>query len=1492
MLTRRRYNDDAAVFEEIVKGQMDRSAGDAHNGFRQFVLSAVQREFASHQDKGELAQYLKQIPIIQSMQTKIVNNLADPETIKKWLDNMDINPGQVRSNGSIQIYITENMEVIATAEKLPILKSVVVSEDRIKMYEELLKTGVSVDQLLAMFYAGVYLSLPTHENIQSWMDLIARLDINTLKDPLTQLSELHEAGVDFTTDHKPATRDTELLIISDMATLILTLVSETKVYTRARDIQILLFLTRVNRLSALIDQLETTDKILRQKSETNLTKIVKDMQYKLDVDLTNITQIPALSRKTVLKPAEKIHTYSPNFMENWCLRAAVDIFDGFFRISYVVGLCAAAPPRQVRYSQYSWHRRFIFQTEPKQNIQGSVFHIRTAENLLLNVETNPDKLDKDFETLGAEILQDENLYDSSSIVGKFTNTSHVPPGLKELYQATLVSGDGKDYLLGLCPLHLDQPWINDTCLLCQFPTLTTDIISYIFENKQGLDSLKGFHGTDQGKNKLLCKHLEVPSFCVKCVLQQAIMDNRDNHEKCSQTKLPCWTHKKLCKQTSCCILEQISQTIVTIATKTDRIRSNPTLNLACTMTIEMMSYLHLLRVAKPRNMEIRSIIFHEAMPTTRFDFMGWLQTSGDKNPSRRQTVDQQIQDIPAIMKLLQGYHNTEEVTKTTSTQQVVGPTPFGKVHKLPQTNDTVAEKMELIVNLLKTILSDKDQVSTILSGDNACSTSSRDSHTVPDIDSEKGVGEYNYTQPNKTSRAQGLVQYSSGEEEMEVFKNGLVSQGRYERTFEPKLTSTQNPRLTKLNVRYNGNPVNYRQDGTRDQYQELPNDQQSINQTHREENKQSGRPRSQLERGGEEPTRQVESRQGHQKRHGYKMNVFFQDPDIQDQIPDHGVPEYVVLRQTLDPETVRNINDVDHGLEQIADWKERAHASINYRCWNEPCYADDIYFINSTANQANKLWRDYTSKSRDTIKASIQPEFKTTLAYCPEPCDLLSTFPLHFANRDTALRESHFNRLSSLNVDIINSTIEQGYKIYTFLCNATTVKNQFSELSQRNLVSLILDRLKDSTLPRQITEMLSVRFMELDYNENLYCYYVYKFLEDNYCETLRNSSTVQKLMDRERMEGRTVTSYIEALRPLCRLHVQSMTSDLVTQNRLLETQLKDKLISYLPLRSLSILQGVVGDPTFKSTSVARLTQELKRIDQVYDRRRQEVEDVNYYKTSDFQTPTDEIDFIEQEDESELEPLDICVFRTKVNGQRVQINPQLANTTEGACYKCNDTNHVSLSPNCPYVNQPFTMTPCNNCRHGLHLTSNCVKREKVAKTIAMVNFQRNSGTKTVLENKPWSNRTEPPGAHKVVKFRQQRFSGMNKPNGDTGSSRPKNNGDTGTYRVKSNGDTGSYRPKPNGDYMGSYRPKPNGEYTGSYKPKPQSNTTGNELNQNKKIANINVVYLDSVEQEPEYSLEDGEQEDHNPEEDEEIVDLLHFLEDPDFLEDGDGGTEAR
>ena len=74
-------------------------------------------------------------------------------------------------------------------------------------------------------------------------------------------------------------------------------------------------------------------------------------------------------------------------------------------------------------------------------------------------------------------------------------------------------------------------------------------------------------------------------------------------------------------------------------------------------------------------------------------------------------------------------------------------------------------------------------------------------------------------------------------------------------------------------------------------------------------------------------------------------------------------------------------------------------------------------------------------------------------------------------------------------------------------------------------------------------EMLSLRFLEPDNKEEYYCYYVYKFLETNYCEALHNTSTVQTLMDRERMAGRTETSYIEALQPLCTLYVQSMTND-------------------------------------------------------------------------------------------------------------------------------------------------------------------------------------------------------------------------------------------------------------------------------------------------------------------------------------------------------------
>ena len=127
--------------------------------------------------------------------------------------------------------------------------------------------------------------------------------------------------------------------------------------------------------------------------------------------------------------------------------------------------------------------------------------------------------------------------------------------------------------------------------------------------------------------------------------------------------------------------------------------------------------------------------------------------------------------------------------------------------------------------------------------------------------------------------------------------------------------------------------------------------------------------------------------------------------------------------------------------------------------------------------------------------------------------------------------------------------MEQAYQVYTFLCSCTSMKNQFAELSQKNLVALILDRIKESTLARQVTEMIEEKLMEKGYNDNYYVYHVYKFMEDLFCNPLRNSSSVLTLMDKERMQGRTVQSYIEALRPLCRLYVQCISSNLSEQKK-------------------------------------------------------------------------------------------------------------------------------------------------------------------------------------------------------------------------------------------------------------------------------------------------------------------------------------------------------
>ena len=484
----------------------------------------------------------------------------------------------------------------------------------------------------------------------------------------------------------------------------------------------------------------------------------------------------------------------------------------------------------------------------------------------------------------------------------------------------------------------------------------------------------------------------------------------------------------------------------------------------------------------------------------------------------------------------------------------------------------------------------------------------------------------------------------------------------------------------------------------------------------------------------EPPEREPQETKYQENAHGYEVNHFFVNDTYQEKIPKPGTPDYCVLAMDLDPRGVRNRRDMEAGLDQIDSWETRASIAIQRKCSKQNCHDYDLDILDETCRFVRRTWKFLCEQTYYTREET--PSRANCSELYPEPRDLLSTFPIHFAQRDAGLKDSHFNRLNKLNVDTVSSTLEQAYQVYSFLCSCTSMKNQFAELSQKNLVALILDRIKESTLARQVTEMIEDKLMEEEYKEQYYVYYVYKFMEDLFCDPLRNSSTVLTLMDNEKMQGRTVQSYVEALRPLCRLYVQCISPNPREQQRLLEKVLKDKLLTFLPMRVVSTLQGMHQDPGFQTTALVVLLASLKQLEQANDRRRQTTEDIN------FVSRTKKIHQIEQNKWEETEPIQVFsasrtdidptyspepdtinMFGLRFGDKRVMINPKMANTDEKACYKCNNPTHLSNSKDCMYNDTPLTMTPCENCKVGLHPTSKCKKGRAVRSTDVNALFQK-------------------------------------------------------------------------------------------------------------------------------------------------------------------------
>ena len=340
--------------------------------------------------------------------------------------------------------------------------------------------------------------------------------------------------------------------------------------------------------------------------------------------------------------------------------------------------------------------------------------------------------------------------------------------------------------------------------------------------------------------------------------------------------------------------------------------------------------------------------------------------------------------------------------------------------------------------------------------------------------------------------------------------------------------------------------------------------------------------------------------------------------------------------------------------------------------------------------------------------------------YIPPGESLISRFPLQFSTRDCSLKENHYNRIQPLNMDEIPNTLDQSTKMYEFLEKITLFKNQVVEFSQRNLVGLIMDRLKNSTIISQLNDLYENMYAENSHVEKYHCFYAYSFLEKTYCKPVLSIDTIQDLMARQLVtKPKSVHTYIQKIKPLAELWAKNINQryqkngvvDMVQVTTLKESFLKERLLKILPKNVLAALQGQYG-PRFKSVSVKKLLEKLSELEFINDvRQNREINNM-------FVDEDDSEENIDMSDVFEINNLERKETGYRRNGKFRPLNPNICGVPPNSCFKCGEE-HMMRSRDCPYFNYNLPLNPCNYCSIGLHAEENCVKKVSKAKELKSV-----------------------------------------------------------------------------------------------------------------------------------------------------------------------------
>ena len=197
-----------------------------------------------------------------------------------------------------------------------------------------------------------------------------------------------------------------------------------------------------------------------------------------------------------------------------------------------------------------------------------------------------------------------------------------------------------------------------------FPSLSQDIIIQLMDNAETNDVLEQYHGTNGSKHKSLCLHHIVPTCCIRCIIFGIQDDERNPTERLSNTRLPCFMHKSICKHLECGILEQVSKSVIQVAISIGQILDADCVIGNSLLSLPMIAFLKLGLDKHDHQLAIETIVTQPSFLKTSFDFVSHMDNLPLAHPDSGPTFFMYRSLMPEMINKLNAVNKHVDLTGT------------------------------------------------------------------------------------------------------------------------------------------------------------------------------------------------------------------------------------------------------------------------------------------------------------------------------------------------------------------------------------------------------------------------------------------------------------------------------------------------------------------------------------------------------------------------------------------------------------------------------------------------------------------------------------------------------------------------------------------------------------------------------------------------------------------------------------------------------------